>query len=95
MKQLIAKLNVSDGFGNKKVLKVFANRDEGTVNYSLTSNSSGIGFALSNMQCGRRGPSLPDNTYEYETNKKLLDSVVEAVNGGVYKIDDKKLFIED
>jgi len=93
MKQLIAKLNVSDGFGNKKVLKVFTNRDEGTVNYSLTSNS--MGFSISNMQCGWRGPSLPDNTYEYETNKELLDGVVKAVNGGVYKIDDKKLFVED
>ena len=49
MKQLIAKLDVSDGFGNKKVLKVFTDREEGTVNYSLTSNNSGIGFSISNM----------------------------------------------
>jgi len=94
MKQLIAKLNVSDGFGNKKVLKVFTNRDEGTVSYSLTSNSSGMGFAISNMQCGWRGLNLPDNTYEYETNKVLLDAVVEAVMGGVYKVSSRKLFIE-
>ena len=49
MKQLIAKLNVSDGFGNKKVLKVFTNKEEGTVNYSLTSNDSSINFSISNM----------------------------------------------
>ena len=94
MKQLIAKLDVSDGFGNKKVLKVFTNREEGTVNYSLTSNSSGIGFSISNMQCGWRGPSLPDNTYEYETNEELLNAVSAAVRGAVYNVDSKKLFIK-
>ena len=94
MKQLIAKLDVSDGFGNKKVLKVFTNKEEGTVNYSLMGTNSGIGFAISNMQCGWRGPNLPDNTYEYETNKELLSAVVKAVNGGVYNVDSKKLFVE-
>jgi len=94
MKQLIAKLDVSDGFGNKKVLKVFTNREEGTVNYSLTSNNSGIGFSISNMQCGWRGPSLPDNTYEYKTNEALLNAVSAAVRGGVYNVDSKKLFVK-
>ena len=94
MRQLIAKLDVSDGYGNKKVLKVFTDRDEGTVNYSLIGSTSGIPFSISNMQCGWRGPLLPDNTYEYKTNKKLLSAVVEAVNGGVYKVNDKKLFVE-
>jgi len=94
MKQLIAKLDVSDGFGNKKVLKVFTNKEEGTVGYSLVGLNSGISFAISNMQCGWRGPNLPDNTYEYETNKVLLDAVVEAVMGGVYKVSSRKLFIE-
>ena len=82
MKQLIAKLDVSDGIGNKKVLKVFTNREEGTVNYSLTSNSSGIGFSISNLQCGWRGPSLPDNTYEYETNEAqmYIQGMIDEIN---------------
>lgn len=94
MKQLIAKLDVSDGFGNKEVLKVFTNREEGTVNYSLTGLNSGISFSISNLQCGWRGPSLPDNTYEYETNQSLLNAIIEAVRGGVYQVVDKKLFVE-
>lgn len=94
MKQLIAKLDVSDGFGNKKVLKVFTNREEGTVGYSLTGMNSGTNFAISNMQCGWRGPSLPDNVYEYETNQALLEAVVKAVKGGVYAVVDKKLFVK-
>lgn len=94
MKQLIAKLDVSDGFGNKKVLKVFTNREEGTVDYSLKGMNNDIGFAISNMQCGWRGPSLPDNTYEYETNQSLLNAIIEAVRGGVYHVVDKKLFVE-
>ena len=94
MRQLIAKLDVSDSMGNKKVLKVFTDRDEGTVGYSLVGTNSGTSFAVSNMQCGWRGPSLPDNTYEYKTNNELLSAVTEAVRGGVYKVDSKKLFVE-
>ena len=93
MRQLIGKFDVADGFGNKKTLKVFANREEGTVGFSLTGSSSGIAFSISNMQCGWRGPSLPDNTYEYPTNKSLMEAVKKAVNGGVYNVVGEKLFI--
>ena len=94
MRQLIGKFDVADPYGNKKTLKVFANREEGTVGFSLTSDSSGMGFSISNMQCGWRGPSLPDNTYEYPTNKALMKAVKEAVNGGVYHVEAEKLFID-
>jgi hypothetical protein len=68
-----------------KFLKVFTNEEEGTVSYSLVSPSGGA-FAISNMQCGWRGPLLPDNTYEYKNNRQLLSAVIEAVNGGVQKL---------
>jgi hypothetical protein len=45
------------------------------------------------MQCGWRGPLLPDNIYEYEDNKQLLSAVIEAVNGGVQEVVESKLFI--
>jgi len=93
MRKLIANVRVSDGFKNQKTLRVFANREEGTVGYSLVGDS-GISFSLSNMQCGWRGPQLPDNTYEYNDNKALLNRIVEAVNGGVYKVTEKKLFVD-
>ena len=92
MKQLIAKLTLKDGCKNRKFLKVFTNEEEGTVSYSLTSGA-GTSFAISNMQCGWRGPLLPDNTYEYKNNWQLLSAVVEAVNGGVQTVVDSKLFV--
>ena len=92
MNKLIAKLTLTDGYKNTKFLKVFTNEEAGTVYYSLVS-SSGISLAISNMQCGWRGPLLPDNTYEYKNNKQLLSSVIEAVNGGVQKVEDSKLFV--
>ena len=92
MKKLIAKLTLKDGYGNIKFLQVFTNKEEGTVSYSLFSPSGGA-FAISNMQCGWRGPLLPDNTYEYKNNRQLLSAVIEAVNGGVQKVDDSKLFV--
>jgi len=93
MKQLIAKVRVVDGYGNEKTLKIFTNRDEGVVHYSLVSDSD-TSFSIGNMQCGWKGPALPDNTYEYDTNTKLLDRVLEAVRGGVYRVLDKKLFVK-
>jgi hypothetical protein len=92
MKKLIAKLTLKDSYKNTKFLKVFTNEEEGTVSYSYTS-PSGASFALSNMQCGWRGPLLPDNTYEYKNNKQLLSTVIEAVNGGVQTVEDSKLFV--
>ena len=91
MKKLIAKLTLKDGYKNTKFLKVFTNEEEGTVSYSLVS-PSGTAFALSNLQCGWRGPLLPDNTYEYKNNRQLLSAVIEAVNGGVQEVEDSKLF---
>jgi len=93
MRQLIGKFEIADSFGNKKSLKVFANREEGTVGFSLT-NSRGTSFSISNLQCGWRGPHLPDNTYEYPTNKALMEAVKEAVNGGVCKVKEEKMFID-
>jgi len=92
MNKLIAKLTLKDGYKNTKFLKVFTNEEAGTVSYSLTSGT-GISFAISNMQCGWRGPLLPDNTYEYKNNKQLLSAVIEAVNGGVQEVEDSKLFV--
>ena len=92
MRKLIAKLTLKDGYGNIKFLQVFTNKEEGTVSYSLFSPSGGA-FAISNMQCGWRGPLLPDNTYEYKNNKQLLSAVIEAVNGGVQTVEDSKLFV--
>jgi len=94
MRQLIGKFEVEDSMGNQKTLKVFANRQVGTVDFDLTSNRTGWGFAISNMQCGWRGPQLPDNTYEYPTNKALMEAVKEAVNGGVCHVLEEKLFIQ-
>jgi hypothetical protein len=94
MRQLIGKFEIADSMGrNPKSLMVFANREEGTVGFSLT-NSGGTSFSLSNLQCGWRGPHLPDNTYEYPTNKALMKAVKEAVNGGVCKVQEEKLFID-
>jgi hypothetical protein len=93
MRQLIGKFEIEDSFGNKKSLKVFANREEGTVGFSLTSKS-GTSFSISNMMCGLKGPHLPDNTYEYPTNKSLMKAVKEAVNGGVCNVREEKLFID-
>ena len=86
MKKLIANVDVVDGIGNKKYLKVFTNLEEGTVSYSLIGASSGVNFAVSNLQCGWRGPRLPDNTYEYNDNQAILNAVIKAVNGGVCKV---------
>jgi len=93
MRQLIGKFEVADSYGNHKTLKVFANRQVGTVDFSLT-NSGGTSFSIGNMQCGWRGPQLPDNTYEYPTNKVLMKAVKEAVNGGVCYVVEEKLFIQ-
>ena len=92
MKKLMAKLTLKDVYGNTKFLQVFINDEEGTVSYSHF-NSSRTSFSISNLQCGWKGPLLPDNIYEYEDNKQLLSAVVEAVNGGVQEVVESKLFI--
>lgn len=94
MKKLIGKLNLVDGFGNRSVLKVFTNKDEGIVSYSLSGLNTRIPFSLSNLQCGWRGPALPDNIYEYENNTELFNMVITAVNGGVEKVEESKLFVK-
>jgi hypothetical protein len=93
MRKLIGKLEVADPFGNQKTLKFFCDREEGTIDYSLT-NEGRTSFSISNLQCGWRGPLLPDNTYEYETNKILLEAIVKAIKGGVYNVVNAKLFVE-
>jgi len=93
MEQLIGKLEIVDPNNNQKVLKLFCDREEGTVRYRL-SNKNGMGFSISNLQCGWRGPSLPDNTYEYRNNQALLEATVKAVRGGTYSIVSTKLFVE-
>ena len=61
------------------------------VSYSYT-NKRGISFAVSNMQTGWRGPDLPDCIYDYKTPYYLLRNVIKAVNGGVVKAVDHKLY---
>lgn len=94
MKKLIAKVELVDGFGNPSTLKVFTDHEVGTVGYSLTSPNTGVGFSISNLQCGWRGPNLPDNTYEYSTNEDLMEAVYAAIKGGVKKVVDSKLFVK-
>ena len=92
MKKLMAKLTLKDVYGSTKFLQVFINAEEGIVSYSHF-NASRTSFSISNLQCGWKGPLLPDNIYEYEDNKQLLSAVVEAVNGGVQEVVESKLFI--
>lgn len=94
MTKLIAKLLVSDSLKNEKTLKVFTNQEQGTVSYTLVGVNGSTSFSISNLQCGWRGPSLPDNIYEYKNNKELFEAVIKAINGGVYKIIEQKLFIK-
>ena len=44
------------------------------------------------MQTGYKGPELPDCVYDYKNPFHLLRSVVKAVNGGVVKAVDSKLY---
>jgi hypothetical protein len=90
--KLIGKFELQDPFGNKKTLSISTDRENGHVSYRLVNNHTS--FAISNMQCGWRGPKLPDNTYEYPTNTNLMSAVKEAINGGVYSIIEEKLFVK-
>ena len=91
MKKLIAKVNTRQRSGlNPKTLFVYEN-ESGTVGYRYT-NSSGTSFAISNMQCGWRGPNLPDCVYDYKNPFHLLRNVINAVNGGVQEVIDSKLY---
>jgi hypothetical protein len=91
MRQLLAKVNTEDPYGNKHVLKVFES-DSGEVNYSLTT-SRGVGLAVSNMQCGWRGPHLPDNVYDYESPSVLMRNVIKAINGSTEKVIDSTNYL--
>jgi hypothetical protein len=92
MRKLIGKVN-TESYGyhpNPKTLYIYEN-ESGTVGYSYT-NSRGTSFAVSNMQTGYKGPELPDCIYDYKNPFHLLRSVVKAVNGGVVKAVDSKLY---
>ena len=91
MRKLVGKLNLVDPYGNKEFLKVFANSGEGTISYVLT-NLGGMRCSISNLQCGWRGPLLPDNTYEYHSNSDILNMVKIAVEGGTAKVESMKVF---
>jgi hypothetical protein len=93
MQQLLGKINTVDPYGNRHVLKVFEN-ESGTVGYSL-STSKGIRLAVSNMQCGWRGPDLPDNVYDYDNPVKLMRDVREAINGSTEKFTDSKTYLSE
>jgi len=94
MRKLIAKVNTRQRNGlNPKTLFVYEN-ESGTVGYSYT-NSSGTSFAISNMQCGWRGPNLPDCVYDYKNPFHLLRNVIKAVNGGVQEVADSKLYSKE
>ena len=91
MKKLIAKVNTQQRSGlNPKVLHIFET-DCGMVDYSYT-NKRGVRFAVSNMQCGWRGPELPDCVYDYKNPFHLLRNVIKAVNSGVQEVTDSKLY---
>ncbi len=91
MKKLIAKVSTQQRSGlNPKSLYVFET-DCGMVDYSYT-NKRGVRFAVSNMQCGWRGPELPDCVYDYKNPFHLLRNVIKAVNGGVQEVTDSKLY---
>ena len=93
MRKLIAKVNTAQRSGlNPKTLFVYEN-GSGTVGYNYTNNQ-GMSFAISNMQCGWRGPTLPDCIYDYNTPAHLIRSVIKAVNGGVQEVIDKKVYIK-
>ena len=91
MKRLVGKLKLEDPMGNKSKLMIFANNQEGTVKYEL-STLSGTREAISNLQVGWRGPELPDNTYVYTTTRALLSDVVKAVRGGVRSVMETEEF---
>jgi hypothetical protein len=94
MKKLIAKVNTAQRSGlNPKTLFVYEN-ESGTVGYRYLNNQ-GTSFAISNMQCGWRGPNLPDCIYDYNTPGHLIRSVVKAVNGGVQEVTGKKVYIKE
>jgi|SRR5210317_1663028 len=94
MKKLIAKVSTQQRSGlNPKTLFVYENQS-GTVGYRYT-NSGGTSFAISNMQCGWRGPNLPDCIYDYISPAQLLRCVVKAVNGGVQEVTDSKLYSKE
>ncbi len=91
MKKLVAKVSTRQRSGaNPKTLYIYET-DSGMVSYSYT-NSRGSSFAISNMQCGWRGPNLPDCVYDYKNPFHLLRNVVKAVNGGVQMVTDSKLY---
>ena len=92
MKILVGKVEITDGLNNQKTLKVFTDRTKGIVDFLLTGKN-GTRFSISNMQCGWRGPNLPDNTYEYPTNTMLMAAVKEAIYGGVYDVVEVKTFV--
>lgn len=52
--KLIGKFELQDPFGNKKTLSISTDRENGHVSYRLVNNHTS--FAISNMQCGWRGP---------------------------------------
>ena len=94
MKKLIAKVSTQQRSGlNPKTLLVYENQS-GTVGYRYT-NSGGMSFAISNMQCGWRGPNLPDCVYDYKNPFHLLRNVIKAVNGGVQEVTDSKLYSKE
>jgi hypothetical protein len=90
--KLIGQLEVKDPHGNVKTLSISVDREDGWVGYQLKGSSSN--FAISNLQCGWRGPKLPDNTYEYPTNTELISAVKQAVNGGTYTVTLEKIFVK-
>lgn len=87
---LLGKLNVQDPYGNKKVLKVYE-AESGDVDYRLM-NASGTPFAISNMQCGWRGRTLPDNVFEHIDVVNLFTEIEKAIKGSTYTATDTYVF---
>lgn len=68
-------LHLEDGFGNKHTLICYLKN--GSISYSFYSGtgSSGIGFALSNLQC-----TLPIETKGKETREQFVKRLIEIIN---------------
>jgi len=93
MQKLIGKINTEQYGGlNPKTLYVYEN-ESGAVGYRYISKS-GTSFAVSNIQCGWRGPELPDCIYEYNSPMHLMRAAEKAVNGGVVTAVSKKTYLK-
>lgn len=81
MSEKIFHLHLQDSRGNKRSLVCYLKN--GSISYSFYSgwSSSGISFALSNMQVGyRHGNTLPVENLSGETKEQFTNRVIDIIN---------------